>query len=74
MLGLSFGLLIFLDSFYNVSKLLFFIVVLLLLLMQYSFEDGMLTGYQVWDMYEGLNMCNMSYHYSHVTALNSWVH
>ena len=29
---------------------------------------------QVWDIYEGLNMCNMSYYYSHVTALDSWVH
>ena len=30
--------------------------------------------YQVWDLYEGLYMCNMSYYYSHVTALDSWVH
>ena len=29
---------------------------------------------QVWDMYEGLYMCDMSYYYSHVTVLDSWVH
>ena len=32
------------------------------------------VGYQVWDMYKGLYMCDMRYYYSHVTAPDSWVH
>ena len=37
-------------------------------------QNDPIAACQVWDMYEGLNMCNMSYYYSHVTALDSWVH